>query len=303
MLWRPSREGAGWVLWIAGGLLGLLFLRALGHRFSRVVGLIVLAGQLPGDVAGFVDELGADAPAALRSLAWADVWHFLSAALVFPRKMTVRGTDVTLRRLERIRLRYELEGWQHVRMKTTDGIEIDGALIMPPTDASRKRWIIFFNANMQKYEEWFFYFHRYAREAKVGMLVFNWRGVAGSGGYASCVDDLVKDGTAALQHLLDMGIDPKHILIHGLSIGACVAALVRARQPVAQHGPALLDRPFSTLSRVLGGYVEFGMGPTPGKQPCAKGCMRVLKRGLLELLAGLVWLILLATGWDVRAPA
>ena len=301
LAWHTD-ERVRWGLWALLVAAGLVVLRAIGYRFSRVVGLIVLMGQLPGDVAGFVDHLAAEPLGALRSLSCGDVWHFVSAAVVFPRKMSVRGVDSNLLRLERIRLRYELEGWEHVRFTTADGVRLDGARHAPPRSASRRRWVIFFNANMQKYEEWFFYFHRYVREAKVGMLVFNWRGVAHSDGYITCIDDLVADGTAALRLLIDEGVDPRHILIHGLSIGACIAALVRARQPVGEHGPVLLDRPFSSLSRVLGGYVEFAMGPRPaaGKLGCRRSLSRALSRAALETLAAIVGFILVATGWEVR---
>jgi hypothetical protein len=164
--------------------------------------------------------------------------------------------------------------------------------------------VVFFNANMQKYEEWLFYFHRYAKDAQVGMLVFNWRGVGYSDGCAVSVADLVVDGTAALQYVRALGVAPGHVLVHGLSIGACVAALVRARQPVAEHGPVVIDRGFSTLSAVLQGYAEFAMrrGEREG-EGWRSGCARGLRRAVLEAMALVVWLILLATGWEVRADA
>lgn len=304
--WFAAPFGAahlGAALWAVGGLLGLLLLRAIGYRFSRVVGLIVLAGQLPGDIAGFADKFAIDPRGAARSLTRADVWNFLSAAALFPRKMAVLGPDATLVRLGRIRASFEAEGWQHVQIRTADGLNLDGAMHAPPPpdSAGRQRWVVFFNANMQKYEEWLFYFNRYAREAKVGMLVFNWRGVGHSDGFAASLEDLVTDGSAALAHVLGTGADPQRVLIHGLSIGACVAALVRARQPAERHGPVLLDRAFCSLSAVLGGYAEFALGPAPAKQPCGAGAARAAKCALLELLAGSIWLILLATGWEVHA--
>mmetsp|Transcript_15559 Transcript_15559/g.41761 ORF Transcript_15559/g.41761 Transcript_15559/m.41761 type:complete len:458 (-) Transcript_15559:375-1748(-) len=285
------------VVWVLLALVVLYLLRAFGYRFSRVVGLFVLAGQLPGDVPQFVDDLAAEPRETFGALTRAEVLHFLKCAWWSPQKMTIIGHDETLVRLRRLRERFEQEGWLQVTITTRDKVALDGCILPPPRGVGKQRWVLFMNANMQKYEEWLFYFHRYAKDLGVGMLVFNWRGVGHSQGAAISMADLVRDGQAALQFLVDREVHPANILVHGLSIGACVAATVRAKDKVAHQGPVLLDRPFSTLAAVLKGYEAFAM---EGQLRQASGCKRALAQCGLGFLAELVGWILLFTGWQGR---
>jgi len=285
--------------WVLAGIVLLVVLKAVGRRFSRVVGLFVLAGQLPGDVANFVDDLVAEPSETMRTVSRAEIWHFVKCAIVSPQKMSLLGYDDSLTRLTSTRERFEKEGWRHVTFTTSDGVVLDGCVLPPPSTSTsaRQRWVVFMNANMQKYEEWLFYFHRYASELGVGMLVFNWRGVGHSGGAAMCLEDLVKDGTAAIHYLLAREVSPANVLVHGLSIGACVAAVVRARFKVAEQGPVILDRPFSTLTNVLHGYVAFAVD---GPMRNSKAWKRGLARFGLGTLAHVISFIVITTGWQGR---
>jgi len=299
----PNERWAGLVsrrhvIWLIVTILVVLFLLALGRRFSRFVGLIILAAQLPGDVQEFLEDLVESPRATLGALSYREVWHFFKCAVVFPQKMSLLGEDKALQEMDALRQRYvESSGWQRVAFKAKDGVALDGCMVKPPP-GGRQGWVVFMNANMQRYEEWLFYFTRYVMEARVGMLVFNWRGVGYSDGAIYSIADMVSDGEGALKFILDEGVPAEQIILHGLSIGACIAAHVAGSQPKGAQPATLLDRPFSTLYAVVDGYVAFATAPVPGARgSCLKRCFFTC---FAKSVASLIWLILIATGWQGR---
>lgn len=68
-----------------------------------------------------------------------------------------------------------------------------------------------------------------SKALKANVIGFNLRGVGQSTGKAKSSEDLVADGIAQVQRLLDQGVSPQNITLKGHSLGAGVASLV------AQH--------------------------------------------------------------------
>ncbi len=91
----------------------------------------------------------------------------------------------------------------------------------------------------------------FANAVGMNMFVFNYRGVGFSQGSLVEASDLVADGTACLEHLMQTGASPLHVLLFGHSIGGGVAARVRAEHSPA--GPLVLDRTFSNLGSAASG--------------------------------------------------
>ena len=151
---------------------------------SRLLALVILPAQLPGDVVGMLESLG-DAPlATVRSWSGATVRRLLRQ-LLGNQKLTL-DDDPALRRLLAKRRRYlqsalqgqqGQQGWAHFPVHTEDGLELDALLLEPPQQAASAdatgaqshaapRFIIFIGGNFQSYEDWLWYFDLYARQVR-----------------------------------------------------------------------------------------------------------------------------------------
>ena len=103
---------------------------------------------------------------------------------------------------------------------------------------------------------------RFGQRLQCNVLCFNYRGIGDSGGTVTQSGDLIEDAEAALSVLTNRGILPKHIVLHGHSIGGAVAALVGARQ---QYPSVLiLDRTFASLGAVISAHGVGGIGVAAG---------------------------------------
>jgi hypothetical protein len=96
-----------------------------------------------------------------------------------------------------------------------------------------------------------------AHELEVNVVGFNFRGVGQSTGKATSKDDLVIDGIAQVQRLLDQGISPENITWNAHSFGAAVATLVvehfhKLGQPINLFS----DRPLSSITNFLVGHIR-----------------------------------------------
>lgn len=88
------------------------------------------------------------------------------------------------------------------------------------------------------------------------VIGFNYRGVNDSTGKAKSKQDLVTDGIAQVQRLIDSGIKPENIIIKGHSLGAAVGTLVANHFHGQRQKVHLFNgRSFATTSDVLVGAV------------------------------------------------
>ena len=96
---------------------------------------------------------------------------------------------------------------------------------------------------------------RPTQDVGCGFLAFNFRGVGSSEGAVTTAADLVADVAACVEALLQRGVQPRHLLLHGFSLGGAVAALFLASQ--TQRGICYVsDRSFRSLSRTAYGIVR-----------------------------------------------
>ncbi|CZG61245.1 TPA: Dot/Icm T4SS effector SidB [Legionella pneumophila subsp. pneumophila] len=96
-----------------------------------------------------------------------------------------------------------------------------------------------------------------SKALKANVIGFNLRGVGQSTGKAKSSEDLVADGIAQVQRLLDQGVSPQNITLKGHSLGAGVASLVaqyfhQLGQPINLFN----SRSFSTITNFLVGHMR-----------------------------------------------
>ncbi|MBI2743378.1 MAG: hypothetical protein HYX48_05620 [Chlamydiales bacterium] len=117
---------------------------------------------------------------------------------------------------------------QRLTLVTQDGCTLDGALFIP-NGARRDRLLIHTGGNAVYYE---YALVRYVNEALalgVPTLSFNPRGSGDSTGSPSA-EGLAQDAYTAFRYGMDvMRIQPRHILLHGMSLGASYGTLAAAR--------------------------------------------------------------------------
>lgn len=90
----------------------------------------------------------------------------------------------------------------------------------------------------------------YVIQKRANFLALNYRGYGASSGGVPSNRTMVEDGVAILNHLLDSGIDPERIVLHGYSMGGNIAAnvLQAAEARGLKLGGLILDRPMEKLA-------------------------------------------------------
>lgn len=266
--------------------------------FSRLVAVIVIPSQLPGNVGEMVDELMASPIATIRSWPRATVWA-ITKQLIMARKLEIPD-DPSLKRLFLLRTKFTMSGWEQVFLSSADGVRLDAVVREPPLD-SPGRFILFVGGNFQKYEEWLWFFDMYAQEAGAGFMAFNFRGVGRSEGAVRCAGDLVNDVSACVDFLLARpAVTPEKVVLHGFSIGGAVAALYLG----SDDAPPLAlvsDRSLRTLPHTA--YAIFRGPPSQLKpsQSTRERCRARLRCWVLAVGSCLAVLALRMLGWDMAA--
>lgn len=115
-----------------------------------------------------------------------------------------------------------------------------------------QKYIINLVANAMCYEQIIEDMKKDAKALNAHVVGFNFRGVGCSTGKAESKEDLVTDGIAQVQRLLDQGVSPQNITLKGHSLGAGIATLVaqhfhQLEQPINLFN----SRSFSTITNVL----------------------------------------------------
>lgn len=120
------------------------------------------------------------------------------------------------------------------------------------TDFKYQKYIINFVGNGMRYENIITNMVHDANDLKANVVGFNYRGVSGSTGYCQASEDLVIDGIAQVQRLLDKGVSPQNIFLKGESLGGAIATLVaehfhQLEQPINLFN----SRSFSSITNIL----------------------------------------------------
>ncbi len=143
-------------------------------------------------------------------------------------------------------------GW----VLTHDQARLD-TLTVQPQGSQPKRYIIRFNGNGGQYQDLVDSMAKDAQTLQAAIIGFNYRGVGNSSqGTAKRYQDLVTDGIAEVQRLLDQGVPAEKILVDGQSLGGSIATMV-AKHFHDQGIKIFLwnDRSFATLSAAAAGIV------------------------------------------------
>jgi hypothetical protein len=177
---------------------------------------------------------------------------------------------------------------QNIAILTHDKAILDTVSITPivvkDTPIHERRFIIKFKGNKGLYENSLEEYTENAVAYEATVVCSNYRGVARSQKAPVEFQDLVIDGIAQVQRLLDDGVRPENILLDGESLGAGVATVVawhfhQKKMPVYLWN----SRSFSSLAQVAVSMTF------PAKTP------KVLKKFLVSLITAL--------GWDVDASS
>lgn len=177
-------------------------------------------------------------------------------------------------------------------VRTHDGAVLDTFQITPRSIASipiiNRGYIVKFNGNNTLLETEYDKFARDARRTNSTVIGFDYRGVGRTSKLTppKCLQDLVTDGIAQVQRLLDQEINSENITLDGMSLGGAVATLVayhfhHKKQPVYLW----VDRSFSSLSKV--GAAMYAPAMHPYLDPVTLGLLRAP-----------VWVLSKSSGWE-----
>ncbi|MFI4919555.1 MAG: protein SidB [Legionellales bacterium] len=179
---------------------------------------------------------------------------------------------------------------------THDGVELDTLEMKhcskQNNEPQDQKYIINFLGNAQAYQQILSTMQTDADTLQSNVIGFNFRGVGRSTGNATSTNDLLIDGIAQVQRLLDLGVTPQNITLKGYSIGAAVASLV-AHHFHQQNQPinVFSDRSFSSLTNVLVGWIRTHSSP-----------QETFGMKLLGWLAKpFIKLALILTKWEINA--
>eukprot|EP00730_Choanoeca_flexa_P016780 TRINITY_DN7997_c0_g2_i1.p1 TRINITY_DN7997_c0_g2~~TRINITY_DN7997_c0_g2_i1.p1 ORF type:complete len:391 (+),score=59.88 TRINITY_DN7997_c0_g2_i1:30-1202(+) len=237
---------------------------------------------------------------------------FLLPALLIGR-FIIKGQEIKAKFLQ------ENRQAEPTTIKTKDGLTLDAMLIKRPESF---RYVVWFNANGVPFEQNLDMLAEYGAAINANVLTFNYRGVGDSEGWPFRAADLIEDGRAAMQHLLDQDISESYIIMHGHSLGGGVVGELAASFPQAIR---IHDRSFKSLTLVaasfmvhLNGFMAMAlccvMGLSfhwsmqavfPEHASFAMTCVTSIAAGYilgrLNVMRQLAPVMLKAVGWELQA--
>lgn len=95
-----------------------------------------------------------------------------------------------------------------------------------------------------------------AHKLKCHVIGFNYRGISQSSGEAECTGNLLIDGIAQVQRILDRKVPPENITLKGESLGGIAAPVALYFQQLGIELNVFLNRTFSNVTNVLVGQVR-----------------------------------------------
>lgn len=163
-------------------------------------------------------------------------------------------------------------------------------------DRNLQRYIINFNDENKCYEQTIDQMVADAKRLKCNVVGFNYRGVISSLGTIRSKDDLVIDGIAQVQRLIDQGIDPENIRLKGEGLGAGIATLVakyfddNKRQKLNLFNA----RSFSTYTNYMVGSIRVGKSSTGHTESVGRKILGWFAKPLIKFGLALV-------NWEIDA--
>ncbi|KTD10765.1 hypothetical protein Lgra_1731 [Legionella gratiana] len=143
---------------------------------------------------------------------------------------------------------------------THDHAVLDTIELKPTAESNKplknQHFIIKFNGNGMLYQNVLRDYAYDANKLNVTVIGFNYRGVGNSKKTPTTFQDLVTDGIAQVQRLLDSGVDSKKITVDGLSLGGGVATMVASHfHNIGKPVYLWNDRSFASISKAAAGVV------------------------------------------------
>ena len=186
-----------------------------------------------------------------------------------------------------------------LKVKTHDGAILDTVELINPAlkgkPPSEQNYIVAFTGNGVCYELNASDMLEDCKEVGCNVVGFNFRGVVNSEGKPKSKDDLVTDGIAQIQRLIDKGVPPERIRLKAHSLGAGVASLVAKH--FHDHGQPIIlfnGRSFSNITNFIVAHLR-GLGDGYSETTTGK---------LIGYLAyPLIKLTLALTKWEIEAAS
>ena len=156
---------------------------------------------------------------------------------------------------------------------------------------SEQNVIIKFNGNNMQYQDVLFQCASDAYKLNSTVVGFNYRGVGDSTKAPKTFQDLITDGIAQVQRLLDQGVDSKNITLDGISLGGGVATMVASHfHKIGKPVYLWNDRSFASLSKAAAGMIAPEM---PGLFGDIVG----------SSVQSTSWSVMKPAGWEVNVAA
>lgn len=141
-------------------------------------------------------------------------------------------------------------------LKTRDGAVLDTSEIYPKL-TPHQLYIVQFCGTRFSYTEEIDALTGQAMQLQAHVIAFDYRGVNKSQKMPNCANDLIQDGIAQVQRLLDQHVQSQNIILKGISLGGAIATKV-AKHFHDQGKPLYLfnDRSFSSIANVVEGWIR-----------------------------------------------
>jgi len=193
--------------------------------------------------------------------------------------------------------------FDNLKIKTWDGALLDTVQITPDSQQdvpmNERHFVITLPGNGMSYTDYYAQMMDDIDALACTMIGFNYRSVGNSSGQVRSKNDLVVDGIAQVQRLIDAGADPEKIVLSGHSLGGAVATLVA--QYFHEQGDRVSlfnDRSFSSITNVATGFVRGSMKNEERKDHIATKILGALAWPLIKLaLVASKWEISAGTAW------
>lgn len=186
---------------------------------------------------------------------------------------------------------------------THDGAHLDTFEVVHKSQESlsptQQKYIISLVGNGMRYEDIIGEMKSDAKALNANVVGFNLRGVGQSTGRTKSKDDLITDGIAQVQRLLDKGVLPQNITLKGHSLGAGVASMVAEHfHKLGQPINVFSSRSFSSITNFVVGHIRLerdNRGLAVGHKENRFGIiLGTLLKPLIKVLVSLV-------NWEIDA--